>query len=103
MQPCAPKGQGSLFNMGAAPKLKDLELLSMEVAAAGSMHGGSRANLSRGRVDGPHSHSFRSRGVQRQVRTQRAALWAGVWVGRLSEPMEVSEDNTDEMMEGTSG
>eukprot|EP00983_Pelagomonas_calceolata_P106724 1159265-Pelagomonas_calceolata.AAC.3 len=89
----------------AAPKRGDLELLSMEVAAAGSvggvlpgraaggsMHGGRRANLYRGRVDGPHSHSFRSKRAQRQGQ--------GARMGRLSEPMKASEDTTNETMEG---
>eukprot|EP00983_Pelagomonas_calceolata_P064099 1147985-Pelagomonas_calceolata.AAC.4 len=37
----------------------------------GVCRGGSRANLSRGRVDGPHSHSPQCRGFQRKVKGTR--------------------------------
>eukprot|EP00983_Pelagomonas_calceolata_P127790 1161445-Pelagomonas_calceolata.AAC.8 len=50
------------------------------------------------------------RGSQRQVKGTRELVAAvaqsqegqGAWVGRLSEPMEVSEDTTDETMERVS-
>eukprot|EP00983_Pelagomonas_calceolata_P086169 1156711-Pelagomonas_calceolata.AAC.1 len=72
MQPCAPRSRDP-FLTWAAPKLKELELLSMEVAAAsalrawgkqaaGSMQGENRANLSRGRVDGTQTQLPRGEG-----------------------------------------
>eukprot|EP00983_Pelagomonas_calceolata_P048419 1141041-Pelagomonas_calceolata.AAC.8 len=67
--------------------------------AAQSMPGGSRVNLSRGRIDGIHCHSFQSRGVQRQL-LKPGGQGQGAWVGRLSELMEVSEDTIDETTEG---
>eukprot|EP00983_Pelagomonas_calceolata_P101798 1158741-Pelagomonas_calceolata.AAC.9 len=65
-------------------------------------HGGSRAGQTR-RVDGPHSHSFSQGGPQRgccSCYTKSGGQGQGAWMVRLSEPMEVSEDTTDETMEG---
>eukprot|EP00983_Pelagomonas_calceolata_P051415 1142394-Pelagomonas_calceolata.AAC.4 len=94
------------FSTWAAPKLKDLELLSMEVAAAGSVgragqgsweHAweGAGQTCSRDLLLDPTA-STHSRGCC----TKPGGQGQGAWVGRLSEPKEVFEDTTDEMMEG---
>eukprot|EP00983_Pelagomonas_calceolata_P067933 1149686-Pelagomonas_calceolata.AAC.1 len=58
---------------------------------------------------GPIATAPSLRGIQRQVKGHKGACCMhncrtepggqGAWVGRLSEPMEVSEDTTDESME----
>eukprot|EP00983_Pelagomonas_calceolata_P053195 1143202-Pelagomonas_calceolata.AAC.1 len=55
-----------------------------------------------GSVDGPHGHSCQGDPEAGEGRGELAAAVAqsqegkGVWVGRLSEPMKVSEDTADE-------
>eukprot|EP00983_Pelagomonas_calceolata_P108620 1159478-Pelagomonas_calceolata.AAC.5 len=106
MQPHTPKGQGFLFDMrcteaegfggfGSACWRRELQAWREQGSLPGKHAGGSRANL------------LPEEGIQRQVKgtSELAAAVAhsqegqGAWVGRLSEPMEVSEDTTDETME----
>eukprot|EP00983_Pelagomonas_calceolata_P103580 1158925-Pelagomonas_calceolata.AAC.1 len=93
----------------------DLELLSKKEVAAetatGSVggagqgsweHGEAGQTCSRGRYDGPHSHSSQP-GGSRELAVAAASQegrGTGACLGRLSELMEVSEYTTDEAMEG---
>eukprot|EP00983_Pelagomonas_calceolata_P012660 405583-Pelagomonas_calceolata.AAC.2 len=116
MQPCTPKGQGSLFDIGCT-KAEGVRAAQhgggscWESGVAGQSSwehalGGRWQDCCRRRVDGPHSSQ--SRGVQRQVKGHKGACCSrctkpegrGRGWGRLIEPMEVSKDTTDETMEG---
>eukprot|EP00983_Pelagomonas_calceolata_P086619 1156793-Pelagomonas_calceolata.AAC.8 len=95
----APKGRGCLSDMGCT---EAEGFGATQLAGGGNWEHacmrGSRANWPPGRVDGPHSHNSQSRGSRGSCCTKPGGQVQGAWVGSLSEPMEVSEDTTDETM-----
>eukprot|EP00983_Pelagomonas_calceolata_P128328 1161501-Pelagomonas_calceolata.AAC.6 len=100
------------FSTWAAPKLKNLELLSMgELTAKRSVGGAEQTSPEEELMDltatAPSQGGSRGRrkgsghkGACCSCCTKPGGQGQGSWVGRLSEPMEVSEETTDEIMEG---
>eukprot|EP00983_Pelagomonas_calceolata_P022731 715505-Pelagomonas_calceolata.AAC.1 len=106
MQPRAPKGQGSLFNMGctkaegfgAAAWRRQLRACSGGSRAgqlgAWGDQGHGKFGLEEELMDPTAIDTSQYKGVQRQPRWQGQ----GARVGRLSELMEVSEERNDGTM-----
>eukprot|EP00983_Pelagomonas_calceolata_P092362 1157654-Pelagomonas_calceolata.AAC.5 len=90
MQPRAPKGQGFLFSLLEEP--------------TGSVEGAGQPPRE-ACMGGIHSFQGDPEAQVKGTRELAAAVAhsqeeQGAWVGRLREPMEVSEGTTDETMEG---